>query len=41
MSGNKRLMRSVEHLRVIATPTRVRENEDGTKAQLYRINPMR
>ena len=41
MSGMKKLRRSIEHLRVVATPSKVRENEDGSKTQLYRISPMR
>lgn len=41
MSGMKRLHRAIQNKRVVATPSRVRENEDGTKTQLYRISPMR
>ena len=41
MSGKKRLLNAIKNIRVVATPSRVRENEDGTKTQLYRISPMR
>ena len=41
MSGQKRLKKAIENKRMIAIPTRVRENRDGTKTQLYRIYPMR
>jgi hypothetical protein len=41
MSGKKKLLRSIQNIRVVANPSRVRENPDGTKTQLYRITPMR
>lgn len=41
MSGMKRLMRVIKNNRVVATPSKVKENPDGTKTQLYRITPMR
>jgi hypothetical protein len=41
MSGKKRLLNATSNIRVVATPSRVRENEDGTKTQLYRITPLR
>lgn len=41
MSGKKKLLRATHNLRVVATPSKVRENEDGSKTQLYRITPLR
>lgn len=41
MSGSKRLAKAVNNIRVVANPSKVRENEDGSKTQLYRIAPMR
>jgi hypothetical protein len=40
MSGKKRLLKAIRNIRVVATPSRVRENKDGTKTQLYRISPL-
>jgi hypothetical protein len=40
MSG-KKLLKAIQNIRVVATPSKVRENKDGTKTQLYRISPMR
>jgi hypothetical protein len=40
MSG-KKLLKVIRNIRVVATPSKVRENKDGTKTQLYRISPMR
>jgi hypothetical protein len=41
MSGKKRLLNAIRNIRVVATPTRVRKNPDGTKTQLYRVTPLR
>ena len=41
MSGKKKLLRATQNIRVVANPSKVRENPDGTKTQLYRISPMR
>jgi len=40
MSGMKRLKKAIEHIRVVAMPTKVRDNDDGTKTQLYRVTPL-
>ena len=39
--SKKRFLRSIANIRVVAMPGKVRENEDGTKTQLYKIRPMR
>lgn len=41
MSGKKQLQRATRNIRVVATPSRLRDNADGTKTQLYRITPLR
>jgi hypothetical protein len=41
MSGQKRLDKHTRNIRVVAMPSKVRENEDGTKTQLYKVRPMR
>jgi hypothetical protein len=41
MSGKKQLLKAIRNIRVVATPSKVRENKDGSKTQLYRITPMR
>ena len=41
MSGQKRLDKLTRNIRVVAMPSKVRENEDGTKTQLYKVRPMR
>jgi hypothetical protein len=40
MSG-KKLLNAIKNIRMVATPSKVRENKDGSKTQLYRITPMR
>jgi hypothetical protein len=39
--SKKRFLRSIANIRVVAMPSKVRENGDGTKTQLYKIRPMR
>ena len=41
MSGKKQLLKAIRNIRVVATPSKVRDNADGSKTQLYRISPMR
>jgi len=38
--SKKKLLNAIKNIRVVAIPSRVRENEDGTRTQLYRISPM-
>ena len=39
--SKKQLVNATRNIRVVATPSNVRENKDGTKTQLYRITPLR
>jgi hypothetical protein len=39
--SKKGFKRAIANIRVVAMPSKVRENEDGTKTQLYKIRPMR
>ena len=39
--SKKGLKRAIANTRVVAMPSKVRENADGSKTQLYRIRPMR
>ena len=41
MSGQKKLRNAIANIRVVAMPSKVRENKDGTKTQLYKVKPMR
>lgn len=41
MSGKKKLLNAIRNIRVVANPSKVRENPDGTRTQLYRITPLR